>query len=109
AQHAFGMDGIGRFAEQPPAERHRVQHGLECVGGELLWNESDAFPCLAIRADDVEAVYQHPAFRRRYNSADDTDERRLARPVRAKQREDFALANLQVYAAESAKPRGIGL
>ena len=50
-----------------------------------------------------------PARGRRDDAADDADQRRLAGAVRAEQREDLALADLEVDALQRLQARGVGL
>ncbi len=52
---------IGWFAEQAAAERCRIPHGLESVGGQFLRDQADQSAGCAIVADDVVAVDEHPS------------------------------------------------
>ena len=103
------MAGFARLAEQPAAERERVPHRLEHVGGELLRHEPDLGARRAEVAHDVVAVRRHGAGRRGDDAADDVDERGLAGAVRSEQREDFAATDFEIDVLERVKAGSVGL
>ncbi len=109
AQHLPEMRRVARAAEQPPAEAHRVPHGLERVGVQLLRHQADLRPRCAVIAHDVVAVGEHRSRGRRDDPADDADQRRLSRAVGPEQGEDLALADFEVDALQCLQARSVGL
>ena len=109
AQHPLDVGRVGRAPEQAAAELTRRPDALERVGGQLLRDQADLEPRLAVVAQDVVAVDPHRAPRRGDDAADDADERGLAGAVGAEQREDLALADLEVDRLQRHQPRRIGL
>ena len=66
SRSTFSMHGrVARLAEQAAAERERVPHRLEHVGGELLRHEADLGARRAEVAHDVVAVGDDRAGARR--------------------------------------------
>ena len=88
--------GFLPLAEQAAAERHRRPHRLEGVGGQFLRHQPDQRARRAELRDDVMAGRRHRAGARIDDAADDVDQRRLAGAVGPEQREDLALADLEI-------------
>src|ERR1700754_189891 len=103
------MRRILRPAEEAPAERHGRPDGLERVGGEFLRHEADHRAGGAIVRVDIVTRDGDLALARIDDAADGADERRLARPVRAEQRKNFAATDLQIHVPERAEARPAGL
>ncbi len=101
--------GIRLQPEQAAGEADRIQHRLEGVGGQFLRHEPDGPARGAVVAGDVVAVDQHRAGTRRDDAADDVDQRRLAGPVRAEQREDLATLDGEVDVTQGGETRRVGL
>src|SRR5262249_41169139 len=78
-------------------------------GVQLLGHEPDLCARRPELAGDVVAGGDDPAARRRDDAADDVDQSRLAGPVRAEEREDLALLDLEVHVAERRVPGGVRL
>src|SRR5205085_1565689 len=97
------------LAEQSPAEAHRLPHVLERGDGELLRHEADHVARRAPVAEDVVTADRHRAGARRDDTADDVDERGLAGAIRAEQRENLALADLEVDVLQRVQARGVTL
>ncbi len=80
-----------------------AQTDFERVGMEFLRDEADERARGAVVGDDVMAIDGHLAGRGIDDAADDADQRRLAGPVRAEQRKDFAALDVEVDGFERLK------
>src|SRR5690606_31277574 len=69
----------------------------------------DLGACSTVLPHDVMSVSQHYARAWRDDAADDADERGLAGSVRSQEREDLALADLEIDRLQSLKPGGVDL
>jgi hypothetical protein len=85
------------------AEADGRPHRLEQVGRKLLRHEADQLAGGAVVAGVVVAGDRHGAGGRNHQPADDVDQRRLAGAVGAEERQDFALADVEVDALERLK------
>ena len=85
--------GFGGLPNRPRLNATVAQTRLEGVGGQLLGDEADLEPRLAVVAHDVVPVDAHRPRGGVHDAADDADERGLAGPVRAEEREDLALVD----------------
>src|ERR1041384_5691726 len=90
------MSRMGRSPEQSATEAHRRPNRFESVRGELLRDQSDLRSGAAIIAQDIAAIDEDIARRRRHNAADNTDKSRFAGAVGTEESENFPLANCQV-------------
>ena len=90
------MRGIPRKPEQSSAEADRCPDRFEDVGRQLLGHEPYVRARAAVFAHDIVTACDDAAGCRRYDPADDTDQRRLTRAVRTQKREDFALADIEI-------------
>ena len=102
------MGAVGRAPEQAAAESDRGPYRLKSVRGQLLRHEADLHARSAVLALDIVTARSDLAAGRRDDSADDIDQRRLPGAVRAEQRKDFALADVEVDRLQRFKPGGIG-
>ena len=109
AEHLFQVGGIRGLAEQAAAELDGVPDALEGIGRQLLRHEPDPGSRRAVVANDVVSVRQDGSLRRVDDPADDADEGRLARAIGSQQREDLALADLQVDVLQRLEARSVGL
>src|SRR5208282_6610118 len=75
---------------------------------QLLRHQTDQRASGAIVRDDVMAGHRDAAAGRIDDAADDADQRRLAGPVRTEQRENLAVAYLQVDVLERLEAGGVG-
>ena len=106
-QHLLDVPRVSWSSEEAAAEAHRLPHRLERRDGELLRHEPDQLARRAVILDDVVAADRHAARGRRDDAADDVDERGLAGAVRPEEREDLALANLEVDVLQCLEARGV--
>ena len=109
AQDLLQQRIIARLAKQPAAEAHGSPDAVEHVVGQLLRHQANALAGLTILAAVIEPIDQHLSAGRVNQATDNTDQRGLAGPVRAQQREDFTTPNLQTHALERLKTTGVGL
>ena len=98
---------VARLAEEATAQIHGIDHPLEHVGGEFLRHQADDRTCMPVALDDIMPIDGHRSAARRNEPADDGDQRRLARAIGAKQRENLALLDLEIDRAECLMPTGI--
>ncbi len=108
-EHFFDQRRIGRLAEQPARKPHGRRRRLEGVGGQFLRHEPDARARRAVIRKNVVAVDQDRAARRLHDAANRRDQGRLAGAVRAEQRENLAVADVQVDVFQGLEARSIGL
>ncbi len=108
-EHFLDMRGIGRLAEQSARKPQGRRRRLEGVGGQLLRHQPDQRARRAVVGNDVVTVDGDLAGGRIDDAADDADQRRLAGAVRAEQREDLAVADIQVDVFEGLEAGGVGL
>ena len=105
-QEIRGPDGgVVKFDIEP----HRKKALLEGVGRQFLRHQTDQRARLPIIGNDVVAVDFHHAGRRIDDAADDADQCRLAGAVRAEQREDLAMANVQADVFECLESGSVNL
>ena len=109
AQRLLDVRRVGRLAEQAAAEGDGGPDGFERVGRELLRHQADHRAHGAVVARDVEAGDRDRALVEPHDAADESDQRGLAGAVRAEQREDLALADIEVDELERTETRGVGL
>ena len=96
AEDVLDRLSVPGLAEQAAREGDRAPDRLERIGGQLLRDQPDPAPRVAKILLPVLAVDQHLAAARSDDPADDVDHRRLAGAVRAEQRENLALADVEV-------------
>ncbi len=108
-EHGLDTRRVARLAEQAAAEGRRVPDRLERVGRELLRHEADQRARGARVLDDVVAVDGHLPRGRVHDAADDVDQRRFARAVRAEHREDLAAADVEARALQRDESVRVGL
>ncbi len=111
SRSTFSMKaGFGARPNRPRLKLHGRPHRLEGIGGQLLRHQADLHARRAVVAHDVVAVGHDacPAVGGD-DAADDADQRGLAGAVGTQQREDLALADLEVDALERLQARGVGL
>src|SRR5204862_1834317 len=89
--------------------RHGRPDGLERVRRELLRHEGDHGARPPVLAHDVVPVDEYLPGSRVDDAADDADEGRLAGAVRAEEREDLALPDLEVGRFQRLEARREGL
>src|SRR3569623_110430 len=92
-------------AASAAAEIHRVPHGFEHVGMQLLRHQAYLRPCGAVVMHDLVAVDPYRARGGRDDAADDADQGGLASAVGAQQREDLALADVEIDTVERPQAR----
>jgi hypothetical protein len=88
--------GTRAAPEQLTAEAHRADQWLEHIHRQFLRYKANAGAGFAKMDAPVLAIDQHRTVGRIDRSADDVDQRRLARAVRAEQRENFAALYFEV-------------
>ena len=103
------MRGIGRLAEQPAAERYRSQYRFKHVGRQFLRYQTDCRPCCPIIAHDIVTIDRNAARARIDQPADDVDQSGFAGPVRTKQCEDLASADVEIDPLQRLEARCIRL
>ena len=79
----FNMQGIRRFAEQSPAERHGIPDGFKGIGRELLWHKSNEGACLPVLRHRVVTIDADMAAARIREATDDADQACFARTIGA--------------------------
>src|SRR5918994_3878544 len=97
------------MTEEPPAEAHGGPYRLECIGSQFLRDQPDFRSRCAVFTDDVVAVYDHGAFRRGDDTANDADQSGFACAIGPQQGENFTLADLEVDTLQRLVTGSVGL
>ncbi len=108
-EHLRDMRRAWAQAEQPPAERNGIPNALERVGRKLLRHEPDQRAGRAVVPVDVVPIDRNRTAARVDGSADDADERGLARTVGTEQRENLAAPDVEAHALQRLKPGSVFL
>src|SRR6185436_1416521 len=90
------MYRIRRATEQSAAETHGVPYCFERIGMQFLGHQADLRARCPVVAHDVVTVCEHGSAGWRDQAADNTDQRGLARAIRAEQGEDLPAANFEI-------------
>src|SRR3546814_21081770 len=104
AQQLFDVGGIGPLSEKTPAEVYRCNHFFVHLGGHFLRHQANSGPRSLILADNVVPPHQYLPGAGGDQSANDVDQRRLARAICAQQGKNRTLTNLQVDIVERLRP-----
>src|SRR3546814_5363116 len=91
------------ISEKTPTEVYRCNHFFVHLGGHFLRHQANSGPRSLILADNVVPPHQDLPGACRDQSANDVDQRRLARAICAQQGKNLTLLNLQVAIVERSE------
>jgi hypothetical protein len=103
------MGRVRPFPEQAAAVGNGCPNRFEHVGGKLLGNQANHGTRRPIVHDDIVTAYGDRAGARGDNTANYTNESRLAGAIGSEQREYFALIDVEIDALQRLKTRLVGL
>ena len=107
-QQPFNIGPVRRQAKQPAREGHRVDDFFKRFQRDFLRHKADQRAGLAVVGKNIIPADRDLARGQRGQPADHGNQRGLASPVRAQQRQNFAAADIQINPCQRHIARRIG-